>query len=316
MKRMIALLLFFAAIVTLCACGGEDVPSEEMIRADIETALAENNANVSLAKLETVKSLNEDNTWQATYTVFAETKYADWTYEVDVTYTKYDQGWMADDVDIADASYTLARVPSDDEMSELVNTFFSTYDDDRLNDLAPVSNGKINSADDLLDEQIAFMWDSEIQYLHGTESTSYSSNWCYDHEKDDWFLLEEKNPQSYIFCGYQIYEYDTNVSIDSNLNGNWTLESGSTFTISDFDGTQFTAEWDGDHYEFSNRVSIPLNFDTSRDNVLWYGDIDQNVYMQIALSDNNSTITLFSYSNKATLIGMGYIREELPDLAE
>lgn len=111
MKKALALLLALVVLLTLCACGSDDSsqaevelpkngkkgPSQDLIPQDLESALFQL-PNAEVTEVTTVKSLTEDSHYEITLQVSAATTYADWQIECDMSYTKYDQGWMLSDI--------------------------------------------------------------------------------------------------------------------------------------------------------------------------------------------------------------------------
>lgn len=91
MKRLSAMLLAILMVLSLCACGSQgssnvevelpnnskNGPSAVTIQKDITDELSRKNPYAVLTKIETVKSLTEDTSYEITLSVFAQTRYAE-----------------------------------------------------------------------------------------------------------------------------------------------------------------------------------------------------------------------------------------------
>lgn len=307
---------------------GKKGPSADIIQEDVTKELAKKNPNAVLTGVETIKSLTEDEKFEITLSIFAETSYAEWTYEADMSYIKYDQGWMVDNIDFISEAYTMTGIPTGEEMTEIANNFFSSYDDERLRDLAGIENGNVilDDHNKVFDnasqtyvyaeygERIIYRWDGHINYKHGTEAVSYSSKWEYDADSDSWNLMELENPDSYRFCGYVIFKINDNFSIHSDFSGEWELENGNPFIISNFTAEHFTASWEGNTAEFRSDATIPHSFDTSSDATVWYADSEQGFYLCMRLREGGTSISIYTYTNMVNLIAMLSISDTLPAL--
>lgn len=316
----VALLVLW--ILTLSACGsqetqigtenatkveiagvGKNSPSEELIEEDLKEALKNKNEYATLRSAETVKSLTDDQRYSITLSIVAESKYADWKYEVDMSYTKYDQGWMLDTADIQPIDYSVIRIPNDGEMTEIANSFFTSCEYVRLNSLAGISCGSVNANDGY--DTIEFEWINIIQYKHGREEVQYSSVWHYDQEADSWALNKSELSQ---YGGYEITQIESETEIDSNFNGIWT-ESGESIEISNFTREKFDVTMDGKTKTFYQSGS-PYS---QKEAFGWYKDEDDR-YIQIQLKENKSVIIMISWSSatSSTLWFSCEIGNELP----
>lgn len=165
-------LLTLIVLISFCACGSRDNeeeqanktsislprngkkgPSQETIMQDINNVLMEENPHIqSIDSVDTIKSLTEDSSYYLNATVKAKSMYADWQYEVSLTYREYDQGWMINNAYAGNEIYSLTRCPTDEEMTQIANN--DRYLLENWNRYLPFENGSIqgemNSSDGFL----------------------------------------------------------------------------------------------------------------------------------------------------------------------
>ena len=264
MKKMMALILLLALVMTLCACNHADspnssddqiaqtpsidlpnntknTPDQKLIQEDLEQALFEHNQYASITGIETVKSLTNEGTYSITLNVTAETKYADWTYEAELTYTKYDQGWMVDDVDWVKENYNQVRIPDSAAMNEYVAEYlpnhqllqkYSSYGEYMF----PIESSTVEFefCDAVNDSALIFRWYSVYRGKFQTMTCPYTSYWEYDEKIDNWTLIVDDERGS---LGYHVHDEDRRLVTIDNLD--------------------FTGSWD-DHIQLGKQVPVNI----------------------------------------------------------
>ena len=204
MKKLSALLLLIFMTLALCACGSQDSgggaidlphngkkgPSSDMLQEDIVNALSEKNPHATLTEAETVKSLTEDGKYDITLNISAETKYADWNYQIALSYTKYDQGGMLDRTTWNSCVYE----PIYPEASVLMDYIVNNYYDEiyQLEYLLPADTYWLDNTYSSETQQILFCWSKEKARKHGVYTETVRTYWHYDPDTDNWVLLESK----------------------------------------------------------------------------------------------------------------------------
>lgn len=225
MRKVLVLLLAITLLFGLCACGsGEDegketqdvvvklpdngkkAPSEEIIMEDIRNKLMAKNQYASLVKVETIKSLTDEGSYVITVSITAETKYADWTYEADLSYTKYDQGWMLDDVDWVSECYKQVRLPELDTMVEHATEYLSeheVYSDVSYSDyMVPMYEPGMDSYFDVNQNLnvVRLTWNGKEQLKHAEQIHDCISLWIYEPKVDNWILMPNEEHGSLGYC--------------------------------------------------------------------------------------------------------------------
>ena len=247
MKRMISLLLVLAMILCLCACSktGKDAPSDELLWTDMEDALVMKNSHATLTELEIIKSLTEEGRYEATLTLTAQTKYADWTYEADVSYRKYDQGWAIDDVAVSDGSWQIARMPQKEDMADYAQELLYRMCIDSFYVDALVSDSfDIISDSSQVSDTIIIYYETYTKCLHAEEYTAHEDVWGFEPTEDQWLPASGTNPDDYEVIHSNSYVID--LDITTNLNGQY-----GNVTISNFTGDSFDASWFDETYHFT-----------------------------------------------------------------
>lgn len=219
MKKIVVILITVMILLTLCACGneadqdntpvveipdaGKNAPNGDLIQENITTILMEKNPYAAITGIETVKSLTNEGSFEATFRLTAETKYADWEYEVDVSYTEYDQGWIIDNADWVSENYALTRIPTQEDMITIatqdINKSNLSDKDSRL----PIENGEIayNESTQTLD----FKWGYKEDCLHGDAIYERETSWEYNVESDEW--IRTSSSTSRIGFQYEVLDY-------------------------------------------------------------------------------------------------------------
>ena len=240
----------------------QDVPSDEAIADDLRSSLATENQYAEITGIEMVKSLSEEGKYSATFTVQAATKYADWTYEADMKYTKYDQGWMVDDVDWKNGQYERVRLPEVDEMVEYAGDYLlshEVYSDVWFTEYlvpmesATASFGYNTTVDD---DVLEFSWNGTEHLKHADVPHVFNSLWYYEPTIDNWTLYPDNEHGS---LGYHIDETGGSVVPNYSLNfsGNWRdkyriryTEIPIEITLSNFSWEEFDANIKWKSYDY------------------------------------------------------------------
>lgn len=282
MKEIIAVFLAVLLLFTLCACASDEAtedqnnanniiiedtgkntpseqnsannviveatskntPSEQMILEDLKEALQRENEFATLAGIETVKSLTNEGTYEITLAVTAETKYADWQYEANMSYTKYDQGWIVDDVDWINSSYEQVRLPDVDTMSAYASSYLlahEVYSDVWFTDyMIPMIDPSLEFGfhNETNSDVLQLSWSAVEDNGFYLSSYCFTTLWQYDCEIDNWELVPDNTHGS---LGYYVSEIlvEKMPKEEISLNGQW--DNGyiqfdiSNFTWNDFD---------------------------------------------------------------------------------
>lgn len=290
----------------------DTAPSETMIRKDLKNALAEKNGDAVIQKQEIVKSLTNDNSYFVTMSVAANTQYADWQYEVDMNYTKYDQGWMLDDVQWTTKSSLLTRIPSENQMAALANDVFAAHKSEELNKLATIKAGRIRSEDTLETGVLSFTWSRDIVYKHGVTTAEYTAEWNYDIKEDRWSLAKaKKNADTYVE-GLQIVETLQKVRINRDFSGTWSLLNGNPITISNFSPSGFEATWEGNTGKFQRLLSVSSYYFNDAPNCQWY--TDGSNYLCLQFGEEDTKLTICHIGVTVNFTAFATITDELPYL--
>lgn len=330
MKRILALLLVLVMCLSLVACGEETpnanetpntgneaqneevvrkskTPSDDLIQMDIESALQEKNPEAVLTGTEVVKSLQKEVSYEYTLSITAESPCSDWVYEAEMFYTKYDQGWMLDEIKWISESDSLVRAPSEEYMVEIANNYFSTHESGYLNRIEEIKSGTVSLIPTVntppnapVTERLRFEWEG-VSYRtgHGYVDTYYISMW--DYHDGTWVLVEGTG--HYGDRGYEILHKDV-IKITADISGTWPLLNGGNVTISDFTETSFTANWDGKNVVFqrnktpnlmsqdiyytdaSGKYEIDFNLgkvgNTANTGIIIYEVVSENTHREIA----------------------------------
>lgn len=233
-----------------------DAPSEKTIQADLLTALAKENQLVTLTNAELIKSLTDEEHYSATMSVTAKSKYADWRYEAEMSYTKYDQGWMVDDITWNSGHYTVVRTPEPEDMEEYVCNY---RDESEIADysyasyMIPMHNTSISSEsyDTTSDPIITCFWDGIGQWQHAVANYFFTSQWEYSPQTDGWKLcVSELTTHGYqLTASRQIapnYSLDFSGTWEDIYQENYKFSASMRIDIRNFSWEEFDAElvWD------------------------------------------------------------------------
>lgn len=285
-------------------------PSQTVIQKDLEDALAVKNGYATITDHTIVKSMTEETSYSVTLSVSAETKYADWQYEVDMDYTKYDQGWMLDDVEWITANYLLTRIPSESEMISFANDFFSTHEYESINKLAGITAGSIRSDNVSETGLLSFSWSTDIIYKHGISTAEYDSEWYYDAQKDNWALATAEDTTNSYSDDLKIIETIHNVEVTRDFSGEWSLGSGNTIAISSFSSSGFDATWEGNSGSFRHLISMTGNYLNFAPNFMWY--TDGSNYLCLQFKEDKTDLLICQLGSSVYFSAFAEITEELP----
>lgn len=245
MKKALSLFLALALCLSLCACGGVKAPAKNDVKADLQEALLDKNPYAELKSAEVDRSLADGNHYEVTYNVIAKTKYADWTYQVKLNYTNYDQGWKLDSIDWLSEKYDQVRYPSADELESLVNNGEDKNAARYLYDLVPVKNGEIDSSDVSKTGLLKITWAEESDYQHATHTEYTSVYWCYDAANDVWKITEYKKGH------IEENRIKNVVKRGVDFCGSWVMSDGANISITAWSEDKVTVKINGETYQFS-----------------------------------------------------------------
>ncbi len=310
MTRLLAFLLALMMCLTFTACKDKNkddteekddihiegemqfdnkkAPSEATILNDLGEKLLDKNEFVNLTNVTTVKSLTDDGYFSVTLEVQAASDYTDWVYEVELEYTKYDQGWMLDNASWLSEEYTIARVPTLEVITELANN----VDKSEVNfgSMLPVSNATIDTDDTLETGILWFTWSFEEEYPHVYQTTVCTTKWSYDVLSDEWKCIPYDESSGEAKLIYNVTPKDVDFS------GEWT-GSGfvSTIIIEDFSWDGFTVTVDGESSYYRSIYGHPK---TSEKSFGWFSDGSN--YIHISSGPRGSSIQLLSIGQRST----------------
>lgn len=260
MKKALALLLALVVLLTLCACGSDDSsqaevelpkngkkgPSQDLILQDLESALFQL-PNAEVTEVTTVKSLTEDSHYEITLQVSAATTYADWQIECDMSYTKYDQGWMLSDIIWNSKNYVISRIPDLVDMVDHASTILLTHEvRTNYEHILPMemssTSMNFSSENNIGSNIITLCWDTTYEELHSKATLHFTSMWQYDPSIDNWSLIYDND----AYCiDYEFVQRIPDYTLD--FSGEWQAERSSpTVTLGGY-GTIIISNfsWDG-----------------------------------------------------------------------
>lgn len=281
----------------------QDIPSDEVITEDLRSALAIENQYAEITQIEMIKSLSEEGKYSASFTVRAATKYADWTYEADMKYTKYDQGWIVDSVNWKNGDSTISRLPNEQEMVEIVNRSLINLD----YDLQTITYDEFVIDSFIETGMIRFSWVSNFTYKHASGAVGYYANWAYDYSSDDWLIVKDESTDS----GLGLYETGKWWStVHSNFDGIW-----EDITISNFCQDYVDVTW-GDNYGHFVHVTSATSSYVKYDSIgmKWYEDGNGNL-LCFHFTESKTTILISRRSGSTLNISRTVeISETLPTI--
>lgn len=286
MKRTFALLMALLVSLALCACGSDeitnddvtandnaptqtkesDIPTKDLIQTDLEEALLTKNEYATMTDFETVKSLTGEGSYEITLSVKAETKYADWTYEVDMDYRKYDQGWMVDDVSWVSGNYEQVRIPDADTMHTYAKEYLVIREDYYEDYFLSVENGAVNLESDSNtgSNMLVYTWDAVKEYDLYSILYHVTSYWEYNSEIDHWEVLPDNSAGS---LGYSVFESAQTIPKENlDLTGTWYNRDTQGNIIQGEHYTEFVFSnfsWEGFDIQVSGAIDVPEHFTIS-----------------------------------------------------
>lgn len=280
MEKTFALLLALLLCLALCACGSDDIanddvtandnapaqiqesdiPSKDLIQTDLEKALLAKNEYAAMTDFETVKSLTGEGSYEITLSVKAETKYADWTYEVDMDYRKYDQGWMVDDVSWGSGHYEQVRIPDADTMQTYAKEYLLSREDYYEDYFLSVENGAVNLESDSStgSNMLVYTWDAIEEESFYDIMYEVATWWEYNPGIDNWEVIPDNTAGSLGYCVFASGSTVPKKNLD--LTGTWYARDNQGNIMQGKYYTEFVFSnfsWD----EFDLR--IPGTIDTS-----------------------------------------------------
>lgn len=122
---VLILAMIFGLFFLLSACGSSSSPSgpeKDQLERDLTESLENYKNFLTLSSYEITQSLTEDRNYSATAEVIAESEYAQFQLQAEVTYTKYDQGWSIDSCELEELSYQVIHYPTEDTIDSLIKS--------------------------------------------------------------------------------------------------------------------------------------------------------------------------------------------------
>lgn len=318
----------------------EAVPSESIITNDIKNALSVKNQYAEITETSIIKSLTEDSTYFVTLGVNASTKYADWTYEVSMSYTRYDQGWMLDSTEWTSESYEQVRIPDVVTMVNYAEGYLpnhETYSDVWFTEyMVPIQSPTIEfGLNSVVNADVMeFCWVGEEKLKHATKEHYFTSLWQYDPQIDNWTLYPDDTHGS---LGYHLSDSEGELSPNYKLDftGQWknNIRIGNSvlpleIDISNFSWLEFDAKITWEAYDYAKRepagTKKTSGHFTRIDQSEVPADLTFNLYgAHCIFSNNDGGYISFNFSENSTLIqyvaygdGVLYLSvdKELPSL--
>lgn len=306
MKRALSLILAFVLCFSLCACrdihdtsttnGNESivdptgtttdkeiVPSENLIKADLQESLAKHNAHATISSVVIEKSLTEEKSFSATVLVTAKTKYADWSYEVMVAYTKYDQGWFLDNADWNSGEYALVQSPDVDTVIDWINDTDISYA--FWNDMKPTVEDMVVIEDTANEDELLISWVKFTMLAHADSFTAYTMRMKYDPMTDTWVYIQYSEEERWLEeTGINPHNVD--------LSGNWDGVKIENFTWGSFDLSATSNFGDVINGHFFRIDGHPYSGEKSFG---WYSN-GNGYYCQIRCGTDGSSLAIYSFS--------------------
>lgn len=246
----------------------ETRPSYSLLLKDLQDSLTarigrggfDEDVTQTISDVSVVLSQTEEKLYVASISVAAQSVYADFTWPVDVTYTKYDQGWVITDCTWGEYTYQQVRYPSEEEVQQMAQE----YAPDGAQWLEVV----------YLSEEIRCLYKTEMNWSKFAEgSCTCEIKWEYSEYSDAWkYPVVHGNDRGSLTLTkaiegtWELYEENDYVIINNVTETGFDLQKGSTLThyvytdgyISKEDGgllvMRFTAEYNSDK---TVRILIP-----------------------------------------------------------
>ncbi len=299
--------------------GKKNAPSKDVITEDVKNALASENPHASLTKVETVKSSTEETVFAVTLDIEAQSRYADWNYELYLYYRKYDQGWMLDHTQWPKSNYEVTRQPSSEEMVAYASEYLpsSAASHSHAGDfMLPITNPSMNFGfNDSIDKTvIELSWDAVEPDKYCAHIYRIVSLWEYDAESDTWELTENAD-DSYLddsYSGREIYnlDYSGEWEVWDALNNGRNLRT--TMSISGFSRDGFYVDipelTDGKEYFYATTENPP-NAESWQEFAFIYKS-DHGNY--VAFNVAGRVISIWNWFDE--VVAYGEIKADLPEL--
>ncbi len=275
MKKIIKLIICIVMCIICTSCGSSltnKEPSLEMVISDLSDALIEKNPKAEIINTEVLKSYVDGTIYEITTLVKASSKYADWTYEVDSEYKKYDQGWMIENINWVSESYTVTRIPEANVLIEIIGT-----EHGNKYNISPENAAVL--ADNISETEIVELKWNEVKELTLVENhIEYLASLKYDAEKDGWISEDISSEGEYV-------------PMNVDLTGKWQGIS-SIIEISDFSWEGFTLNFKGDTGYYHRISGHPI---TGTKEFGWYSNSDGR-YVQFQNGGSRIAILVFPKS--------------------
>ncbi|MBR5248761.1 MAG: hypothetical protein IKV27_07475 [Lachnospiraceae bacterium] len=298
---------------------GKKAPHKNLIIEDVKKELTEKYPHITMNEVQGLKSLTEDKSYQITLQVKGQSKYADWTLELDLFYTKYDQGWGKNKSTWNIESYNVVRIPEVDEMVEYATDYLlnhEEYSDTYFTDyMTPMINSSIQydfdaTADDFV---LELCWEAKESSYYQDKLWHFTSLWVYNPAIDNWDLVPNPDPRS---LGYYVdQEYKGKKLRDLDYSGerdliNFKGKKISTLKISNFSWSELDAYIPGymkntEHFVFTDHDTLKGEYDCAFVN---------NKGDYIAFIVQERTVYIYYYTNDDSVAANVTITENLPDL--
>ena len=210
-------------------------PSNSLLRKDLQDSLTArveksfgDTMTQTVSDFSVVLSQTEEKLYTASITVTAQSVYADFTWPVDVTYTKYDQGWVMTECTWGEYTYEQVRYPSEEEVQVMLR---------ELN-LGDTQEEEFQ----YLDGQIHYVYYSNANWSqYATGSGASVAKWRYDDYDDQWEYWATESRE-------------TSAKITKALEGTWKLyQENGTIIIKNVTETGFDVDISATHYGVSEQ---------------------------------------------------------------
>lgn len=263
MKKAICLALAMIVLFVFAACGANStvkVPDEDLIREDLQKSLSEHQSMQGACALEVqdhqiIKSLTEDKSYSTEVEVTAESKYAQFHYTANVTYTLYDQGWSMDSCEWTYVDYEVIRYPDEKSLEDLNNQ----------EEVDAMVNPEFTGNADYLQVHSLIITDWSP---YATGSTDRITKWTYNSYSDRWDYIDTAIHHGQV--------RPTDACVEALI---------KTLNIHDFAETGFDLEADNQYFQVDtihvelkvdqsvlNEDKIILHFQSSFDQVFYNKD--------------------------------------------
>ena len=175
-------------------------PSDNLLHKDLQDRLTMHLAGCTpqtVSEFAVVLSQTEEKSYVASLTVMTQSVYADFTWTVEVGYTKYDQGWVMTDCNWREYSYEVVRYPGEDAIRQLLAE----------QGLAGTQQKQLLCQG----EEIQYVYDCNADWsAYATGSGVSAAVWNYDAYSDQWKYKGTENR-------------GTTATITEELAGTWEL---------------------------------------------------------------------------------------------